>query len=810
EWEYIDSPDADGSPVWKQLNATSKPSYTGNAVSIRISPSYMKGLGLDIDNGDYTETYTPLNDSTEQGQKTTNVGLTINNANYTTADESGYESISYNWEITARALSYSWTTQAVNVGDNAFEFPAIVFEDKKDYSQYYDYIYTVDGTDYTLDGIKAYIAENWSETTSVSGTVRVQMKDDVTEVNIVTSSRDFTTGTPKTALTVGVTGSGAEYGKVDFAVSVLRGTSDESRRTEVTISGDTLTEAKTFDGDDGELVKFMNKLGAGKYTITVSLKAVNEDFYVLSQKEFEFEIFKCNVLLPTVREIVFTGETIYLVDYLDGFDATLMKLIGAVEGENGIVSGRDYRKSGYFTTIALIDGANYQFVKVEESGAETVKATLKFAVAFADGDEVIGSEYEYNWMINRFRITEDMWDKSGKNGATLKLPAQFAAIVADKNLLDISYAYYEDQNGAALEAIDFKGKGGNSFWVNATLTGEEANNFEFENGLQISDRTVYTVPQSKTEAFFNNAKQFVQKNMTLVICCAIGLLLLILLIIIIACAARSRKKKREREELAEQRRLEKEEREREERKLEREERMARLSQVQAAPAPQYIPQPMPQYAPQPQYMPQSMPQNAQPTGMGGAMGGGSITEAMFMQMQAEFAAMKAEQAAKELAEIKAEQAAIKAEQNAMRNDFVLEKSGGKAQAAGISVDAMTEIMTMALKNVLASATQQVVAAQPAQPAQLTDGGAPAATANAPTQIPPDAVMTTVTTTKIDTTKKPAQPADRAAQAAPVRTVVRNYVAPMPVDDGRVFDVGGFYKPADPVTDMDFGEEEKKD
>ncbi|MDE5789435.1 MAG: hypothetical protein K2H78_03345, partial [Clostridia bacterium] len=75
--------------------------------------------------------------------------------------------------------------------------------------------------------------------------------------------------------------------------------------------------------------------------------------------------------------------------------------------------------------------------------------------------------------------------------------------------------------------------------------------------------------------------------------------------------------------------------------------------------------------------------------------------------------------------------------------------------------------------------------------------------------PPDAVMTTVTTTKIDTTKKP-QNADRAAQPAPTtRTVVRNLVAPMPVDDGRVFDVGGFYTPADPVTDMGFTDDTDK-
>ncbi|MDE6791317.1 MAG: hypothetical protein K2J61_06300, partial [Clostridia bacterium] len=61
--------------------------------------------------------------------------------------------------------------------------------------------------------------------------------------------------------------------------------------------------------------------------------------------------------------------------------------------------------------------------------------------------------------------------------------------------------------------------------------------------------------------------------------------------------------------------------------------------------------------------------------------------------------------------------------------------------------------------------------------------------------------------KIDTTKKPAQ---NAQAAAPVRTVVRNVVAPMPVDDGRVFDVGGFYTPADPMTDMGFTSEENKD
>ncbi|MDE7401172.1 MAG: hypothetical protein K2N17_03875, partial [Clostridia bacterium] len=59
--------------------------------------------------------------------------------------------------------------------------------------------------------------------------------------------------------------------------------------------------------------------------------------------------------------------------------------------------------------------------------------------------------------------------------------------------------------------------------------------------------------------------------------------------------------------------------------------------------------------------------------------------------------------------------------------------------------------------------------------------------------------------------KPAQTAERAQAPAPaVRTVVRNVVAPMPVDDGRVFDVGGFYTPVDPLTDLNLDDVEKKD
>ncbi|MDE5789178.1 MAG: hypothetical protein K2H78_02050, partial [Clostridia bacterium] len=214
----------------------------------------------------------------------------------------------------------------------------------------------------------------------------------------------------------------------------------------------------------------------------------------------------------------------------------------------------------------------------------------------------------------------------------------------------------------------------------------------------------------------------------------------------------------------------------------------------------------------PQMMPQMMPQMPQqamaqgaPQAQTMAAGGGSaISEAQFVhiQMQAELAALKAEQTAKELAELKAKQAT---EQQLAQTKLEMQFANMSARPGGeqliqggISLDKLTELIRTEV-----NAALNGIGKAAAQPAAAAPETAPAAT-----QVPPDAVMTTVTTTKIDTTKKPAQ--QTAQAAAPVRTVVRNVVAPMPVDDGRVFDVGGFYTPADPITDMGFTDEDKSE
>ncbi|MDE6791355.1 MAG: hypothetical protein K2J61_06490, partial [Clostridia bacterium] len=705
EWEYS----SDGGSTWTKITATDKPSFTGDPISVRISPAYMASLGLAA--GDYTTNYNNSDTYTQQGANTTNVYLAVNNSNYTTADESGNVTLSYNWEITARALPYSWSgKQPVKVGNNAFEFPAIKFDDDNDYSQYYDYIYTVNGTDYTLDELKDYIADNWSETTPVSGTVRVQMKDGVTEVNIKQTTNLFSTGAPKTAINVAVTGSGAEYGLVDFALSVVRGTADERARVEVTVAD------KTFDGNSPELVKFVNGLDVGKYTITVSLKAGNEASYVLTESTFEFEVLVRKIIVPQVtKDIVYKGDYINIVDYLDSnYNANVMSML----------SGYTNKTAGAYTVTFKLVSNNYTWV--EPTGAEPMSKLFAKAL-FTNEISINNPELTatLGWSIGKIVLTTDGWNLKSKTGASLNALAAYQDMITANGLdVTIGYRYY-DTNGNLLEEPVLKG--GEKYIVEAYLTGEDAANFEFVDGTDdiksISARKDYTVPQSAFAAAMGTALSFVKTNWLWFVIAALVLLFLIILICIIASAKR---KKRRREELAEQRRLEeKEERERKEeerrereeqrRREDREERMARMNQQQM------MPQMMPQM------MGGQMPQ------MGGgsmAMGGGGSSnelaelKAEVSALRAAQEAMRAEQTAKELAEIKAlhtaEQQIAQAKTD-MRVESLTSRLGGEQLiSGGVTAATLVEMVTAAMEKVLDSREKGA-----AQPATSTPEAAPA-------------------------------------------------------------------------------------
>ncbi|MDE7163539.1 MAG: hypothetical protein K2O44_05635 [Clostridia bacterium] len=547
--------------------------------------------------------------------------------------------------------------------------------------------------------------------------------------------------------------------------------------------GATLTAEKFTEGE--------YPVNAGEYMMEVKLGSSAQDDYILLLDVIRITIEKKEIALPTVGGILFSGEYVNLADYLGGSYAEYKDIIN-LSGD--YLDIRNVSQNGYKARLTLTN-SNYKWAT--QTTAETASKKLFAVKLYDNAPEVLDdATAELKWNIAPLVVdVSEMWNKSGKEGATLNLPENITKLI-NAETLSVLYKYYDDAD-QYIETPELKG--GKSFRVEAVFGGidAESGNVLFKtadgNFGTVSDKISYTVPQSAAAAFLGSTLSFLKANWLWLVIAAVALILLIL---IIALAARSAKKKRIREEQRrleekEEKKREQEERERKEeerrqrederRREEREERMAaRMAQ------PQMMPQ-MPQMMGG--QMPQSMPQQAQSMSAGGA----SSNE--IAELKAEMAAMKATQdMAKEIAELRME--VMRAEQNAvMRSDVNALRFGGEQAVGGVTLQALTEIIRTEVKNALAN---EKAAAQSAPVAPES---------SAATQVPPDAVMTTVTTTKIDTTKKPAQP----AQAAPSgRTVVRNFVAPMPVDDGRVFDVGGFYTPADPITDMGFTDDENKD
>ncbi|MDE7163672.1 MAG: hypothetical protein K2O44_06345 [Clostridia bacterium] len=506
-----------------------------------------------------------------------------------------------------------------------------------------------------------------------------------------------------------------------------------------------------------------DKFKAGKQVITVKYA----DGVTTT---VEINVAKVKVALPTFKGgLSYTGAAIRPnADNFNGYDAELMTFV-ADKLQSGLTVGT------YKAVFALNDYDNYEWAT-----ATTYKKAV-FAVALYDGEvTLLANEAAVDWNVGRAVITA-----TKKDGA---LPV-FASESFMGELSDvITLKYYTDETCTeeiAAEDLAYE----TTYYVKAELLDTE--NFELDASAEQyrMKSFTYTTP-AKELTVWDKVVKFLVKNWLWLVIAAVVLISLILIIVL---GARSAKRKRERRELEEQRRLEREERKEEERRLreeerrreEREERMARMAQPQMM---------MPQMMPQ---MPQQSMAPAQSAPQAQAAGGGSISPellAIITGMNGKIEKLQSDIAANELASTREELAQT-------RNELMVERM----RSGNMPGDTLTEALTVALKNVLSSAAPQIIAAAPAQPAQITDGSAAAPAA---TQVPPDAVMTTVTTTKIDTTKKSAQPAQNAQAAPAGRTVVRNYVAPMPVDDGRVFDVGGFYTPADPVTDLGFTDDDK--
>ncbi|MDE6075321.1 MAG: hypothetical protein K2G26_02680, partial [Clostridia bacterium] len=523
--------------------------------------------------------------------------------------------------------------------------------------------------------------------------------------------------------------------------------------------------------------------GVGTHTVTAKFSHNNENYSAIADMTAQIIITKAKVALPVYNgTLSYTGDELKpTADDFEGFDSALMAFV-----ESKTVAGLN--AGAYKAVFALKDGDCYEWAT-----ATTLKKSL-LVVAVYDG-ALVDNEAAVEWTLAKAKI-------SAVSGADGKPVFKSEGISAAALAQAVSLKFYADE-ACTQEIVADKLAYETTYYMQVELL--DKTNFELDKSVADAVKAPYTTPAKE----LSTGEKIVNILKTYWLYIVIALVVLVVLILAIVLGTRSAKRKREREERKEEERLAREERKEEERRQreedrrreEREERMSRMSQPQMQ-MPQIMPQMMPQMMGQ--MMGQQMGQQMQAPQSQPAVqtmaAGGSMDSAQMARIENELAAIRAEQnAAKEIASIKADAAqqisAAKLEAEIAR--LRVDMSGGAAHqisgvSAGMSYEALAEVITVALKNAFGSERPQAVAVQPAQPAQMADGGATA-------QVPPDAVMTTVTTTKIDTTKKQAQNA--AAQPAPAgRTVVRNFVAPMPVDDGRVFDVGGFYTPVDPVTD----------
>ncbi|MDE7162744.1 MAG: hypothetical protein K2O44_01520 [Clostridia bacterium] len=537
-------------------------------------------------------------------------------------------------------------------------------------------------------------------------------------------------------ITVNVTAVAVDYIEAEFAQGGV-----VYYNTELSVLKDWLTVTAHYTDGTSQVITDYELSGVfttGASEITVTYGAEHTDTVTVT-------VDKVKVALPVYKNTLsYSGDEIKptAADF-NGFDGAIMAFV-----ESKTVAG--VNAGAYKAVFALTDTEHYDWATV------TTHKKAVFAVVVYDEIALDDNEAAVEWNIARAKISA-----TRANG---KLPV-FTSESFKGSFADIiTLKYYTDETceeEISADELAYSTK----YYVKAELLDNA--NFELDETAKAFSESAfeYTTPE-KQLTIWEKIIKFVTVNWMWI---AIAAAVLLILIIVIACAARSAKKKREREEQRrleekEERRREKEERE-ERRREEREERMARMSQQQMM-------------------MPQMMPQAG---GQAMAMGGASSNE--LAELKAEMAAMRteaalrAEMAAKDTAEIKAQHAA---EQQVVN---LLARLGGEQVISnGITLDKLTEIVEKTVERVLERKEKSVAA-------PTSDGAAT-------TQVPPDAVMTTVTTTKIDTTKKPVQNAQNAAApSAPAgRNIVRNFVAPMPVDDGRVFDVGGFYNPAEPITD----------
>ena len=389
-------------------------------------------------------------------------------------------------------------------------------------------------------------------------------------------------GTPKTPSSKFETGSDLEIadakitekevtydGKTHFTpdmVSINAGKKNLTYTEELTETSLNVFTITYYKGDTLadrlELGKGEYPVDAGQYFVELTLSDTANTMYVLNVTYFRVVINPKPIAVPTLDEITFNNEFINLANHLGGTYLDYKDIIEL----GGVFDGVKTARKTYVATLTLTD-TNYCWYYGEEAESPA-KATVRYSLADGEnkftGDERVAT---LSWQIMPFVITDAMWNLKNKDGAVLNLPADLIEGLD----LQLKYQYRTDKAANPEETVEFKA--GKKFWVDATLEGDDAENFVFANGKQTSEMVQYSIPQSKTSATFSKIGNFLKDNWLWFVIGAAVLLFLILLIIIIAVAKKKKKKRLAEEEAKAEAKREKEEA-REEAKREREEAKA--------------------------------------------------------------------------------------------------------------------------------------------------------------------------------------------------------------------------------------------
>ncbi|MDE6676309.1 MAG: hypothetical protein K2K12_01170, partial [Clostridia bacterium] len=499
QWRYV------GDTSWndfKKDGADNMPAFkSGFSVETRVDTSKLpEGLSA----ADFEiEQESPMPKTLGDHGTTLAFNTTLSNANYARPAND----VVFAWKITKKQIKITnWVTgvlpdtngddQGVKVIDCHDEF-----KDAIEYLYTFDYVDEHGTTQHVVDmaGADALtLLYTYADTdTVIPVTVRVKITDTANYefADGIEGVKDYTTfnaGDGLEKVTVVVTGSGSTYGDVNLGVTATLkdGSSVNSAFYTVKLcdkDGEVLKELAADDLNDPANYRDVLK-DAGDYIIKVALTELGElNGYYLSGATSEYKILPKEISAPVIAGTVsFTGSDIDVSGYFDGDFAKYVS-DGIVEIAGGTVN----RNAGDYKAYLKIVNSNYAW-KEEE------------------GVVVNDAELVLPWTINRAVLTTDSWNLKGKNGAVLNALANWQSkINAGEVNVGLDYRYY-DNDRLQLQDVEFKG--GSTYFVDAVLTGEDANNFEFADGLgedkSITPMVEYKVPKSGAAVFFGSIGEF--------------------------------------------------------------------------------------------------------------------------------------------------------------------------------------------------------------------------------------------------------------------------------------------------------------